>query len=172
MTGEGFFIFGERMKEYITWHETAEIYSKAEMHEEAVVCYDRAIELNPLDDVAWFRKGFTLFLLDKNADELKCYNKALEINPKNIDALENKGAHLLRLNRDQEAMECFDEALKITQRNVCIWFNRGMALKKKGKYWEALLSFDKGLELCPDDEDALRCVDDILKRLIKPERLI
>ncbi len=68
-------------------------------------------------------------------------------------------------------MECFEEALKIAQRNVCIWFNRGMALKKKGRYWDALLSFDKGLELCPNDKDALRCVDDIMKRLIKPERL-
>ena len=86
------------MKEYITWHETAEIYSKAEIYEEAVACYDRVIKLNPLDDLAWFRKGFTLFLLDKNSDELKCYNKALEINPKNIDALESKGVHLLRLN--------------------------------------------------------------------------
>jgi len=89
------------------------------------------------------------------------------INPKNIDALENKGAYLLRMNKEQEAMECFDEVLKITERNVCSLFNRGMILKKKRRYWDALFSFDKGLELCPDDEDALRCVDDILSNLIK-----
>jgi len=60
------------MKESINWHETAEIYSKAKMYEEAVVCYDRAIELNPLDDVAWFREGFTLFLLFVQMTKMPC----------------------------------------------------------------------------------------------------
>ncbi|MFH2145394.1 MAG: tetratricopeptide repeat protein [Candidatus Omnitrophota bacterium] len=169
MTGGGFFISGEIMKEYINWHETAEIYNKAEMYEEAIACYDRAIELNPLDDVAWFHKGYACFLLDRTVEELHCYNKALAINPKNIDALENKGEYLLRMNRDQEAMVCFDEVIKITERNVCSLFNRGMILKKKGKYWDSLLSFDKGLELCPDDEDALRCVDEVLRKLVELE---
>lgn len=155
------------MKECINWHETAEIYSRIGMYEGAIACYDRAIELNPLDDAAWLHKGYVFFLLDKNTEELKCYNKALEINPKNIGVLENKGAYLLRMNKEQEAMMCFEEALKIEERNVCVWFNRGAALEKQGKYWEALLSFDKGLELCPDDEDALRCVDDIMRELMK-----
>lgn len=65
-------------------------------------------------------------------------------------------------------MKCFDEVIQITENNVCAWFNRGMALKKKGEYWESLLSFNKGLELYPDDEDALRCVDEIIKKLIGP----
>ncbi len=63
MTGGGFFIFGEIMKEAVNWHELAEIYCKAEMYEDAVACYDRAIELNPSDDVAWFRKGYAFFFL-------------------------------------------------------------------------------------------------------------
>jgi tetratricopeptide (TPR) repeat protein len=40
------------MKESIDWHDSAEIYSSAEMYEEAIICYDHAIELNSLDDIA------------------------------------------------------------------------------------------------------------------------
>ncbi len=122
------------MKESTNWYETAEIYSKAEMHEEAIACYD----------------------------------KALEINQKNVDALEDEGACLLRINKDPEAMECFDKVLEITEQNICAWFNRGVALKEKGKYWDALFSFNRGLELFPDDEDALQCVDEIIKKLVTP----
>jgi hypothetical protein len=43
-----------------------------------------------------------------------------------------------------------------------------MILKKQSKYWEALLSFGKGLELCPG-EDALQCVDEIIRKLIEPK---
>jgi tetratricopeptide (TPR) repeat protein len=169
MTGGGFFIFGEMMKKAIDWHETVEIYIKAEMYDEAIACCNQAIELNPSDDFVWARKGFALFLLDKNDEALACYNKALEVNPNNVDALENKGAHLLRLNKEKEAMECFDKAVKIEAGNVCTYFNRGMVLKKQGKYWDALLSFEKGLAICPDDEDALRCVNEVLGKLIKSE---
>jgi tetratricopeptide (TPR) repeat protein len=71
------------MKEFINWHESAEIYSRAEMYDAAIACYDYAIERNPLDEVAWVRKGYICFILDKNNEELQCYDKTLEINPKN-----------------------------------------------------------------------------------------
>jgi tetratricopeptide (TPR) repeat protein len=109
-------------------------------------------------------------LLNRNDEALKCYNTALAINPQNIDALENKGAYLLELHRDQESMECFDKALTIAERSVCSYFNKGMAFKRKGEFWDALSSFDKGLELCPNDEDALQCVDEILNKLIKTKK--
>lgn len=153
-------------KSPMVWLETAEIYNWAGMHEEAVACYDRAIEINPLDDTAWFRKGFTLFLLDKNPEALDCYDKALAINPKNIDALENKGAHLLKLGKEQEAMELFNAVIRMEEGRACAWFNRGMAFRKRGSYWDALASFEKGLAICPNDEDALRCVANILKKIV------
>lgn len=159
------------MKDSKIWLETAEIYNQAGMHEAAVACYDRALDINPNDDTALFRKGFTLFLLDKNPEALECYNKALAINPRNIDALENKGAQLLKLNKEQEAMECFNAVIRIEDGRACAWFNRGMAFKKRRNYWDALSSFNKGLAICPTDEDALRCVADILKRIIKGKNI-
>lgn len=157
------------MKDSTHWHDTAEIYNWAELYEDAIVCYDRAIDINPLDDVAWFRKGFTLFLLDKNPEALECYNKALEINPENIDALENKGAYLLRFGKEKEAMKFFNAVIRIEEGRACAWFNRGMVFKKRGDYWDALSSFEKGLSICPSDEDALFCVADILRCMAGPK---
>lgn len=155
------------IKDSKIWHEAAEIYNEAGMYEDAVACYDRALEINPIDDVAWFRKGFTLFFLDRRSEALECYDKALAINPENIDALENKGVHLSQLGREQEALELFNAVIRIEDGRACAWFNRGMAFKKQRNYWDALSSFDKGLAICPNDEDALRCVAHILKRIIK-----
>jgi len=158
------------MKNPKIWHESADVYNWAGMYEEAISCYDRAIAINPADDLAWFRKGFVLFMLDKNEESLECYNRALAINPKNIDALENKGAHLLKMGKEQEAMEFFNAVIQIEERKACAWFNRGMVFKKRRNYWEALASFDTGLTICPNDEDALRCVAEFLKCIVKRKK--
>jgi tetratricopeptide (TPR) repeat protein len=105
-------------------------------------------------------------LLNRAHEELRCYNKALAINHGNIDALNNKGVCLMRMGRDQEGMACFD-AIKINENNACSFFNQGMGLKNKGRYWDALLSLEKGLEVCPDDEEALECVNEIIIKLVK-----
>ncbi len=50
-------------------------------YDEALKCFDRAIQLEPLYGVAWSDKGTALYYQKKYKDAVTSFNKALSINP-------------------------------------------------------------------------------------------
>ena len=71
-------------------------------YEEAIFCYDKAIETNAGNEHTWNNKGvlclflylgFALFNLKKYQEALDCYDMALKLNPEKSETLNNKGTH-------------------------------------------------------------------------------
>jgi tetratricopeptide (TPR) repeat protein len=60
-------------------------------YDEAIKCYDKAIEINSLYYDVYNSKGLALSLLEKYDEAMKYYDKAVEIDPNNVDALNGKG---------------------------------------------------------------------------------
>ena len=85
-------------------------------HEEALQCYNKAIELNPNYDAAWNNKGNTLENLGRREEALQCYNKAIELNHHHPDAWRNKGVALWKLGRREEARQCIKKAVELGPR--------------------------------------------------------
>ena len=52
---------------------------------QAVLCFDKALKMDPLYADAWVNKGAALFYLGQNEQALECAKKALAINP-NLEA--------------------------------------------------------------------------------------
>ena len=82
-------------------------------YEEAIECHDKAIEINPRNDMEWNNKALALVELDRYAEAIECFNKAIEINPKNDLAWYNKGLALRELDRYKEAIDCIYRAIQI-----------------------------------------------------------
>lgn len=66
-------------------------------YEEAIKCYDKAIELDPNYTFAWSGKGNALSNLGKFEEAIICYDKSLAIDPNNKYALDNKDLALKKL---------------------------------------------------------------------------
>ena len=81
--------------------------------QEAIACYDKTIEIDSTDAIAWYNKGNELNSLGKQEEALSCFDKALGINPNYAEAWNNKGLALGKLGRYQEALDCYDKASKI-----------------------------------------------------------
>jgi len=60
-------------------------------YEEAIKCYDKAIEIKPDYALAWYNKGYTLRRQGKSEEVLKCYDRAIKIKPDYVDAWFGKG---------------------------------------------------------------------------------
>jgi tetratricopeptide (TPR) repeat protein/predicted amidohydrolase len=152
-------------------------------YEEAIRCFDKAIELKPRDSLAWNNKGVALDCLGKYEEAIRCYDKALEIDPKDSDAWNNKGVALGNLGKYEEAIRCYDKAIELNPTYEDAWSNKGAALGRLGKSEETLVCFDKALEINPNDsevwynkgvsldylgkyEDAIRCFDKAIE--LKP----
>jgi tetratricopeptide (TPR) repeat protein len=78
-----------------------------------IACYDKALEIDPMNADAYYKKGLSLSTIEKYAEAIVCYDKALEIDPMNADAYYKKGLSLYYLGYKDEAIACYDKALEI-----------------------------------------------------------
>ena len=84
----------------------------------AIDCYDKAIKLDPKDDIAWYNKGCSSHNLGRYEEALTCYDKAIELDPKSVYAWNNKGCSLSSLGRYEEALTCDDNWRSNSTRNM------------------------------------------------------
>jgi len=121
-------------------------YSKAN-YSKALELYEKAIELEPDDAVAWYNKGITLGELNRLEEELQAYEKAIELKPDYTHALVNKGVTLGELNRHEEALKAHEKAIELKPDLAQAWFNRACTYSLKGEKEKALSDLKKAIEL-------------------------
>ena len=161
------------------WSDKGTSLSSLGRHDEALRCYDRALEIDPRYAMVWSNKGYTLHNLGRYVEAVACCDMALEIYPRYGYAWNNKGITLNSLGRYDEAMRCYDMALEIDPKHAYAWSNKGNSLSDLGRNDEAVRCYDRALELDPRyalawsnkgdslhslgrNDEALRCCDSAL----------
>ncbi len=82
-----------------SYYNKGKILSDVSRLEEAIECFNIAIQLNPNYDLAIFSKGTCLGKLGRFEEEFQCYETALLINPGNKEAKRN----LLKQTNDSQS---------------------------------------------------------------------
>lgn len=136
-------------KTFAFWNNKGGSLDSLGRYNEAIHCFDKALEIDPRHTVAWNNKGVSLKSLGRYEEAIHCYDKALEIDLRFSGVWNNKGDSLYYLGRYEEAIRCHDKALEIDQRNEYAWSNKGNSLHSLGQYQEAIDCFDKALEIDP-----------------------
>ena len=86
-------------------------------YDEALDCFDKAIEIDAQNDYAWYSKGLTLDTMRRYDEAIACYDRAFAANPQYTFALTSKGLTLNSLQKSyDEVMACFKQAIAIAQR--------------------------------------------------------
>ena len=98
--------------ESMLWVQKGEALDRLTRVREALMCYDKAIELEPKNILAWCSKGVALSQLGRYEEALRCYDRALEINPRDWASLNEKGLALYHSGKYEEAMECINKSLE------------------------------------------------------------
>lgn len=88
------------------------LYSQGK-YDEAIECYDKAIEVDPNSTVVWYNKGLALNSLGKYEQAIACYDRVIEIDPQDSDAWNNKGLALDSLNKTEEAKKCYEKSKEL-----------------------------------------------------------
>ena len=104
-------------KDPFAWLSKGNVLDKLEKYQEAIECYDKALEIVHNTDERWwglwYNKGHSLKKLGENQKAIDCFDKALEINPRNTDTWYNKGIALNNLGKKQEAIICFQKFIDL-----------------------------------------------------------
>jgi tetratricopeptide (TPR) repeat protein len=137
------------LKTLEVWEMGAKGYSLRLLgrNEEAINCFDRALQLDPLYAPAWNNKGNYLHDLGRDDDAVRCYERALELDPHNAGAWNNKGASLRSLSRNDEAIRCYDKALELDPLYAGAWENKARCLSELCRHEEAIHCCEKALDL-------------------------
>lgn len=80
---------------------------------EAIIAFDKAIEIDQDNSDLWNSKGVTLYKMSNYADAVVAYDKSIKLNLSNYVAWHNKGVLLYEMGRIEEAISAYDQALKI-----------------------------------------------------------
>jgi tetratricopeptide (TPR) repeat protein len=135
--------------------EAWELYNKAYSlsslgHlDDAVIHYDKVLEIEPENSDAWNNKGVCLRKLGKLEEALACYDRATTFNKDNASAWSNRGNCLYTLRRYEEALADLTKAIDRDERNEAAWLNRGMTEERLGRRTEAARSYTSFLALNP-----------------------
>ncbi len=118
-------------------------------YDEAMQCYDCALDIDARHVSAWANKGNMLHDLGRYDEALRCCERALTLDPQGAYAWNNKGIILHDLERHEEALYCYDRALAVDPRFAYAWNNRGNSLQALGRYEDALSCYDRALAADP-----------------------
>ena len=89
------------------------IFRDEENYEDAISCYDKALEIDQNDPLALSNKGGALIEMKKYDDALPLLDKAIEMKPEFADAFYNKAAGMAMTGNIEEALSCLTNAVKI-----------------------------------------------------------
>ena len=143
--------------------EQGNIFVANNQNEEAIACFDRALEFKPDYYKAWLMRSI---VLGEYEEVIATLDKALTIKSEFHEAWYIRGIALSNLGRYEEAITCYDKALEIKPNHHEAWYNQGCALGNLGRNKEAIAAYDQALQIKPDFPEALNnqsVVLDILK---------
>jgi tetratricopeptide (TPR) repeat protein len=133
------------------WNNKGSSLDNLGRREEAILCYDAALRLDPNLVAAHLNKGIALFGAGRPSNALACYEKALQLESKSERLWTNKGVVLKSLGDIEQAIACYEKAIICNPRYPNAWVNKGVALKAQGKNEEGLACYDYALSLNPGD---------------------
>lgn len=127
------------------FEKKGKLYFKIGEYDNAIECFDNAIELNPkrkdkinkLKSSAYISKGHSLKIKCKYSDAINCFDIAIEIDANNPNPWFSKGQCLYQCSKYEESIECFNRAYEI-EKNPAILLTKTDSLIKLELFEEAL----------------------------------
>jgi tetratricopeptide (TPR) repeat protein len=148
-------------------------------HEEALHCYDKALDIDPTLLEAGYRRGLSFYYMGDYRTAMACFDRVLKVESSHAEAWLMKGLCMdltgiiliieginFRSKSENKgeaigAEECYDKALELNPKLFLAWINKGGKLisqatkvtdkvKSEELYQNGLECCNKALELAPE----------------------
>lgn len=120
-------------KSYEAWCEYAKLAHNHAQYKDAVIAYDKAIELNPQKSSLYLELASLYNDWGRDSKAIDVYDKLLKIDPMNKEAIRGKAYEQAFLGKNRAAVVLYSQVLRIDDKDTLALYNRGNLLKKLGK---------------------------------------
>jgi tetratricopeptide (TPR) repeat protein len=118
-------------------------------YNEAIEAFNKAIELNPKDAVAYNNRGAAYGQTGNYKQQIEDSSKALQLNPKDAVAFNNRGVAYGELGNYEQEIEDCTKAIELNPRLAVAYYHRGVAYQKLGNRKQAIKDKSKAYALNP-----------------------
>ncbi len=136
--------------------------------DEALLVFDKAIQLKPHDPLLWCRLAAILVALRRNAEALSSYQQALKLDPRHWEAAYHCGELLHGSQRFEEALSYFDRCDEWRPGHVRTLQARARCLRALGRFEECLAENVRAHALDPADPISCNNLGSALLSLERP----
>ena len=151
---------GVIMVDWDYWTDKAEEYMANREYDEAIKCYEKILEQDPLDTYVLTNIG-TCYSYSGQFDKAIIYvNKAIDINP-NYDYLwYNKGYVYFNNNDYENALKYFDKSISLNPNDATSWYFKGWSYFYLKNISKAIECFETSYDI-DHDEKTKEIIDDL-----------
>ena len=135
------------------WSKDGDDYYKNREYEQALKCYNRALESYPKEPILWYNKGNCYLKLGRYDDAIKCYDTCLSYDPNDKYAKE-KRAEAKKL-KEQAAAKKTPAPVSVDNSKVAELLKKANACYDKGEYEKAIGLYEAILSIDPNNKDAI-----------------
>lgn len=132
------------------WINLGRLLDDGHEHEEAIKCYDIALQFQPQDEVCWCNRGNSYRALRQFETALASYEKALDFSPEGsrnvFNSLVGVASCLGQLGRGAEGVQVLGELLKAGEEPMLL-FEKAVILGDLQNYDEAIRAIDRAIAL-------------------------
>lgn len=134
-------------------HEGRKLLRKKKF-DEAAVCFERAIEANPLDTSAHEAMATLAFLKKDYQGAADCFRQAARCDARRAEPLVNLGAVLNKMKDYKGAIDALQKALSKNRSNPEAYYNLGIAYRGAGQSSMAVSAYKEAIRLKSDFAEA------------------
>lgn len=118
---------------------------------DAIVCWEKALDIAPDSHAAWYNRGNALRKLGRLEEAIASYDKALQFKPDQHEAWDNRGFALYKLGRLKQAIISCNKALEIKPDYDNAFYNKACYLALQNQIDLALENLQQAITLNPDE---------------------
>lgn len=131
----------------VAYNNRGDAYSSSGNYRQAIMDYNKAIEINPKDADAYYNIGNAYNALGEYPSAISNYTAAIKLNPQHAQAYNNRGSIYSNTGNYQEAVRDFMTAVKINPGYAKAYYNLGSAYSKSGNPESARSSYERAATL-------------------------
>jgi len=140
----------------IDWFQKGYDAGEAKEYENAIIYYNKAIQLKPDYADAYYNRGNAKYDLKDYTGAIADYNKAIQLNPDDAKAYNNRGGAKNNLKDYTGAIADYNKAIQLKPDYAKYYFNRGGAKYYLKDKYGACADYSKAGEL--GDSDAYETI--------------
>jgi predicted O-linked N-acetylglucosamine transferase (SPINDLY family) len=127
---------------------------QAGQFEQAILCNQRALELDPINVVVLTNLSAALQCLSRFDEAMECLRRALSICPGDLKLLTNLGMVLRAQGRLDEALDVCAQAVAAHPNSSRVHIDLGLVLQRQGQLDQAINCYRRAIELDPQADRA------------------